>query len=182
MFWQWICWIPEPNRRAKPLSAGQNFSSGKFFVAIDREERVFQSGIQIERAPSHPGPDEWPIRIESDWDWQVLMKELRGEKFPRLLRRWLKEGFRIRAGAFSHLVEFDRSSFDIRKCLRQAGASARTSWGGFQLFWPMKEKEVQVMPGPEIVESVAAVFDELTSAMNLCMYSPCLKERPVIQN
>jgi hypothetical protein len=50
-----------------------------------------------------------------------------------------------------------------------------TEWGGFQLFWPMSEKEVLATAGDEIVDAVLAVFDELAPAMNLCMYSPCLK-------
>jgi hypothetical protein len=24
MYWQWLCWVPEPNKRAKPLSAAHN--------------------------------------------------------------------------------------------------------------------------------------------------------------
>ena len=43
VYWQWICWVPEPNRRAKPTSSVYNFASAKFFVSVDREERVFQS-------------------------------------------------------------------------------------------------------------------------------------------
>ena len=40
VWWQWICWVPEPNRAAKPLSSTSNFSSAKFFVSVDREERI----------------------------------------------------------------------------------------------------------------------------------------------
>jgi hypothetical protein len=49
-------------------------------------------------------------------------------------------------------------------------------WGGFQLFWPMREREVKDTPGPEILDAVAAVFDAVVPAMRLCMYAPCLRE------
>ncbi len=51
-----------------------------------------------------------------------------------------------------------------------------TEWGGFQLFWPMPEKEVKATPGPDIIDAVMAVFDEVTPVMNLCMYVPCHAE------
>jgi hypothetical protein len=176
VYWQWICWVPEPNRKAKPLSSAFNFGSAKFFISIDREDRVFQSGMQIERAPRKPGKEDWDIKLEKDWDWHVLLKALRGRKLPQLLRRLLREGFRVRAGAFSSLVEYDRKSWNLEACRRRAQRFSASEWGGFQLFWPMAEKEVQATPGPEIVEAILAVFDEVTPVMNLCMYSPCLKE------
>ena len=35
MYWQWLCWVPEPNKKAKPLSAGHNFGSTKFQTPPD---------------------------------------------------------------------------------------------------------------------------------------------------
>ena len=174
--WQWICWVPEPNKKAKPLSSAYNFSSAKFFVAIDREERVFQSGMQIERAPKKPAKDDWQIRLERDWDWNVLLLALHAPDLPRRLGALLREGFRVRVGPFSSLTEYGRRNWDLAACRRRAQAFAASEWGGFQLFWPMGEKEVRATPGPELIDAVLAVFDELAPAMSLCMYSPCLRQ------
>ena len=176
VYWQWICWVPEPNRKAKPLSSKYNFGSTKFFIAVEKDDRIFQAGMQIERAPKKPDPDDWPLRVEKDWDWHVLLRALRGGKLPRLIAALLKEGFRVRAGAFSNLVEYTRKNWDSRKCLRRAGGFPANEWGGFQLFWPMTEEEVSATPGPEMVEAIVAVFDEIAPLMQLCMYSPCLRQ------
>jgi hypothetical protein len=173
--WQWICWVPEPNRRAKPLSAGYNFASAKFFVAIDREERVFQSGFQVERAPLRPAPDDGPLRLAKDWDWHVLLAALGRPELPRLLGRLLREGFRARVGPFSSLTEYDRRSWDPAACRRRAKNFAAGEWGGFQCYWPMREDEVRATPGPELIDAVLAVFAEVAPAMSLCMYAPCLR-------
>ena len=176
--WQWICWVPEPNKRAKPTSSCHNFASGKFFVAVDREERTFQAGVQIERAPKRPDPgdaDGFPVRVERDWDWNVFLRALRGEELPRLLSRLVREGFLIRVGAFESLREFRRGDWDLAGCRRAAGRFSPREWGGFQLFWPMGEEEVKATPGPEIIDAVLAVFDEVAPVLDLCMYSRCLK-------
>lgn len=177
VYWQWICWVPEPNRKAKPLSSRYNFSSAKFFVSIDREERIFQSGMQIERAPRKPDEDDRAVPLEKDWDWHVLLRALRAPALPRELRRLLNEGFRIRVGGFSSLLEYERRNWDVDACRRKAQRFSPREWGGFQLFWPMTAAEVRETPGSEIIEAILAVFDEVTPAMNLCMYSPCLREQ-----
>lgn len=174
VYWQWICWVPEANRKAKPISSTFNFASAKFFVAVDREERVFQSGIQVERAPKKP--EEGAVKLEKDWDWHVLLRALRADELPRILRRLLREGFRIRGGPFSSLVEYHQRSWDLPAFRRKLQTFSVREWGGFQLFWPMAEKEITATPGPEIIDAALAVFDELTPAMNLCMYAPCLRE------
>ena len=174
--WQWICWVPEPNKRAKPLSSTHNFASSKFFVAIDRDDRIFQSGMQIERAPKEPGKDDWPIRLQKDWDWNVFLRAMASGDLPRILARLLRDGFRVRVGPFGSLVEFDRRDWDPAACRRRASFSSR-EWGGFQLFWPMSEEEVKATPGPDIIDAILAVFDAVVPAMNLCMYAPCLKEK-----
>ena len=175
VYWQWICWVPEPNRKAKPLSSAYNFGSAKFFVALERDEGIFQSGMQIERAPVKPAKDDWPVRVEKDWDWNVLLRALRGKELPRILARLLREGFRVRVGAFSSLRDFNRGSWDPGACYKAARGFPADEWGGFQLFWPMTEKEVKATTGREIIDAAMAVFDEVAPAMNLCMYSPCLR-------
>jgi hypothetical protein len=169
VYWQWICWVPEPNRKAKPLSAAHNFASAKFFIAIDRDDRIFQCGMQVERAPTHPAKGDWPTRLAKDWDWNVFLHALEGAELPSVVRGLLREGFRARVGPFSELEELDRRSWSVAACLRHAGAAAAKEWGGFQLFWPMPQAEVKATPGPEIVDAILAVFDEVTPAMDLCM-------------
>jgi hypothetical protein len=175
VYWQWICWVPKPNRDAKPVSSAYNFSSVKFFVAVDREDLVFQSGMQIERAPIKPGKDDWGVKVQRDWDWHVMLKALGQDALPRAIRRLLREGFRVRVGPFSELREYSAKTWDAAACRRIAQRFAAHEWGGLQLFWPMPASEVESASGADIIQAVTAVFDEVAPAMNLCMYAPCLK-------
>ena len=72
VYWQWICWLPKANREAKPLSSSINFGCAKLFIGLDRERRIFQSGLQVERgflkSSDSPG-----IVLREDWDWHRLM-------------------------------------------------------------------------------------------------------------
>ncbi|HNR97892.1 MAG TPA: hypothetical protein PKX48_03325 [Planctomycetota bacterium] len=174
VYWQWICWVPAPNRRAKPLSAGRNFGSVKFFASIEREERVFQAGMQLERAPTAPGPDDWQIKVERDWDWHVLRAALKKPEFPRVCARLLREGFRIDAGAHPEPARFTRANWDPRKLARRLDGLGPRDWGVLQLYFPMTAAEVAATSGNDLIDAIAAVYEELIPAMNLCMYAPCL--------
>ena len=165
VYWQWICWVPKANRDAKPLSSGYNFASAKFFISTDRENRTFQSGLQVERAPKSGAASD--VTLEKDWDWHVLLAALKQPALPRIISRLLGEGFRVRVGAFGGLTEYNR---------RRAQRFAPREWGGFQLFYPMPEKELRQTSGAELIQAAIAVFDEVAPAMNLCMYAPCLKK------
>jgi hypothetical protein len=55
------------------------------------------------------------------------------------------------------------------KLRSQLQAVAKNHWSGFQIFYPMRESEVQAATGVDLVESMMAVFKEVTPAMNLCM-------------
>ena len=175
VYWQWICWVPEPNRAAKPFSSIDNFASSKFFITIDEDDRIFQSGLQVERAPTKPVDDSEDVELDQDWDWYVLLNAQRGEEFPSKVEALLEEGFRVRVGAFSEPGEYAEESWDTEEVLRDT-VFAEDEWGGFQLFWPMSEEEVKATPGPELIDAISAVFAEISPVMNLCMYSPCLKE------
>ena len=174
VYWQWLCWVPEPNKRAKPLSAGHNFGSTKFYVMIDREQRIFQAGMQVERAPKPPKA-AWEPTVEKDWDWHVLLKALGEAALPSHLSQLLREGFRIRVGAYASRTEYTHHNWDLNACRRKAQRFSASAWGGFQLFWPMPEQEVRATSGPELVEAIMAVFAEVAPLMNLCMYAPCLQ-------
>jgi hypothetical protein len=56
-------------------------------------------------------------------------------------------------------------------------AASTTNWAGFQLFYPMTEDDVRVSAGLDLIESMLAVFREVTPAMNQCMQIE-LAERP----
>jgi hypothetical protein len=52
---------------------------------------------------------------------------------------------------------------------RALEAAPGKEWAGFQLFYPMREAEVRGSTGLDLVESMLAVFKEVTPVMNLCM-------------
>jgi len=175
--WQWICWVPEPARKAKPISSGVNFGCAKYYIMVDREERVFQSGMQIERAALRAGRGSGDIVLADDWDWHSLLRRLRpSDAFARDLRRRLADGFVARAGAFESLQTFRGRRFPgVAAVARACRSIPADEWGGFQLFYPMPEEEVRATPGPEIVEAILAVFDALAPMMNRVLQVPCLR-------
>ena len=61
---------------------------------------------------------------------------------------------------------------------RACGRIPDAEWGGFQLYYPIPEKELDAMPGGEIVAAVLAIFDEVAPAMNLVQSAPCVKMTP----
>jgi hypothetical protein len=66
--------------------------------------------------------------------------------------------------------EFSRKNFPGVTRLRTLLAAAPANqWAGFQLFYPMTEAEVRASSGPDLVESMLAVFGEVTPLMNLTM-------------
>ena len=172
VYWQWICWVPRPNREAKPISSAWNFSSAKFFVSVDQEEKEFLAGLQVERAPLRSRDD---VTTKKDWDWYVLLKALKGKTLPAAVKRLLSEGFRLRCGPFSDLTEYTSRNFSASKCLSSLDF-AGSEWGMFQLSYPFSKADVRGMSGHEVIAAVMGIFDEVTEAMNLCMYAPCLSK------
>jgi hypothetical protein len=57
----------------------------------------------------------------------------------------------------------------MQKLRRLLAAARATHWAGFQLYFAMREVEVHASTGLDLVESMLAVFREVTPAMNLCM-------------
>ena len=55
------------------------------------------------------------------------------------------------------------------KIRRLLDAAPKNHWAGFQLFYPMTEEEVRNATGVDLVESMLAVFHEVTPLMNLTM-------------
>lgn len=173
VYWQWIGYLPRANREAKPFSNRDSFGCSKFFLSVDTGEGLFKCGLQVERGFLR-APRGFPAcKLARDWDWHRLIEELKpGDRMDKELKRLVKrEGFRIRAGSWGEDPEYlSKSNFTgvagIARALRKAHAN---EWAGFQLFYAMHEKEVLSSTGVDLVESMLAVFAEVTPVMNLCM-------------
>jgi hypothetical protein len=173
VFWRWIAFLPRTNREAKPLSHHVSFGCSKLFISVDTDDRVFQCGLQIERGYIRAPRESRTCQLRDDWDWNRLVKSLRpGSAMERELRRLVvREGFRVWAGSWhAEPVSYAKSNFPSMAALKRAliAAPAR-HWAGFQLYYPMTEEEVRSSTGLDLVESMLAVFREVTPAMNLTM-------------
>ncbi len=173
VFWQWIGFLSRANRAAKPISGHVSFGCSKFFVMIETAEGLFKCGLQVERGFVLPPPEFQHCRLQPDWDWHRLIHSLRrGGDLEKELRRLLRrEGFRVFGGGWEgESAEFSRSNPPTAGKLRRLlNAPPGDHWAGFQLYYPMTEAEVSGMTGVELVESMTAIFDEVTPVMNLCM-------------
>ena len=111
--------------------------------------------------------------MRPDWDWHRLVKGLRpGSPVERELRRLiLREGFSLFAGSWeTEIGQFSKENFPgVTKLRRLLDAAPKNHWAGFQLFYPMTEEEVRSATGVDLVESMLAVFREVTPLMNLTM-------------
>jgi len=173
VFWQWIAFLPRANREAKPLSSHVSFGCAKFFISVETEEKLFQCGLQIERGYVKAPRSFRACQLRPDWDWHRLLKGLRpGSPLERELRRLiLREGFGLHAGSWeTEIAQFSKANFPgVAKLRRLLAAAPQNHWAGFQLFYPMSEAEVRSSTGLDLVESMLAVFREVTPLMNLVM-------------
>jgi hypothetical protein len=173
VYWQWIGYLPRANREAKPLSNRVSFGCSKFFLSVDTDEGFFKCGLQVERGYVKAPRDFPACKLERDWDWHRLMGSLKagGPMEKELKRLVMREGFRIRAGSWEDNPAYlSKANFagvsGIARTLRKASGD---DWAGFQLFYAMDENEVRRSTGIDLVESMMAVFEEVTPVMNLCM-------------
>ncbi|HTS19263.1 MAG TPA: hypothetical protein VMP11_16925 [Verrucomicrobiae bacterium] len=181
VYWQWICWLPRANREAKPISNKVNFGCAKLFISADSDTRIFKSGLQIERGYAQ-GPEPYPsCLLKDDWDWHRLIKQCAdGTELDGELRRLLKrEGFVAEVGDFESNTVFTGKNFTSARQLRDAAKKypKRDAWCGFQLYYPMPEREVRASSGYEIVKAICGVFDEVISPMNCCLQVPLTVSR-----
>jgi hypothetical protein len=88
-----------------------------------------------------------------------------------LRRLVLREGFRLQAGSWEvESAHYSKADFpEVVKLRKLLQAAPKHRWAGFQLYYPMREDEVRSTTGVDLVESMLAIFDEVTPAMNLCM-------------
>ncbi len=173
VFWHWIAFLPRANREAKPFSSRVSFGCSKFFISVDTEDKIFQCGLQIERGYIKAPGTFRACELRPDWDWHRLMKGLRpGSAIERELRRLiLREGFCAYAGSWeTEHAQFSKKNFSgVARLRRLLTAAPRNHWAGFQLYFPMTEEEVRGSTGVDLVESMLAVFHEVTPLMNMTM-------------
>lgn len=174
VYWIWISFLPRANRSAMPFSSSVSFGCSKFFITVDTEEKLFKCGLQIERGYVRAPRDFPSCELRSDWDWNRLVAGLRaGSPMERELKRLVaREGFALHCGGWEEdAKKFTRSNLPdaggIRSSLTRAPGDG---WAGFQLYYPMKEEDVLASTGVDLVESMLAVFGEVTPLMNLCMH------------
>lgn len=172
VFWQWIGFVARSNRSAKPLSPKVSFGCSKFFLTIDAADQLFKCGFSVERGMVDP-PDNFPkIKLMPDWDWHRLLAALQpaGPLERELKRLVMREGFVIEVGNWDNRMQACRGSFPtmaaLKKAMREAPPDA---WAGFQVYYPMSEKEVRAATGADLIEAMMAVFNEVVPAMNVCM-------------
>jgi len=185
VYWQWICWLSRANREAKPVSNKVNFGCAKLFISVSeiqkqlsstgQNPKVFKSGLQIERGYAQ-GPAPYPgCLLKPDWDWHRLITQCaRGTKLDNELCRLLKrEGFVLEVGNFEDNAVFTAKNFKSARQISEAAKKCpKREWAGFQLYYPMPEKEVHASTGYELVKAICGVFTEVTPAMNACMQVP----------
>jgi hypothetical protein len=173
VFWQWIGFLPRANREAKPVSSKMSFGCSKFYLTVDTESQIFKCGFSVERGFVKPPADFPGARLKPDWDWHRLLAALKpSSSMDRELKRLVvREGFTMEAASgWDDLGSFAKATFPgmgkLKKLLQDAPAD---NWAGFQVYYPMTEKEVRSSSGIDLVESMLAIFGEVTPAMNLCM-------------
>ncbi len=173
VFWRWIGYLPKANKTCKALSSKVSFGCAKFFIEVDSDEALFKSGLQVERGYVRAPREARDCQLKDDWDWHRLVRALQpASPMERQLKRLLvREGFRLFAGAWSEQSEdFSKTNFpDMRRLRRVLGTAAKNTWAGFQLYYPMTQDDVRSSTGVDLVESMLAVFEEVTPVMNLCM-------------
>ncbi|MBP1636976.1 MAG: hypothetical protein H6Q10_3550 [Acidobacteria bacterium] len=170
VFWQWIGYLARENRAAKPISSGVSFGCSKFFIEVDTGERRFKCGLQVERGYVRPPKGSSWFRLRPDWDWHRLHAGLRPRApLMRELSRLVRDGFEIHAGTWAdpHVFAGGRlpSAARLRALLDEAAAG---QWCGFQAYYALDEADVRAIPGPELVDVMVAVFDEVAPALSLC--------------
>ncbi len=173
VYWQWIAFLPRADRAVKPLSSHVSFGCSKFFLSVNTQDKLFKCGLQVERGYITAPHGARECQLRADWDWHRLVQGLRpGSPFERELRRLIRrEGFSLWAGSWeAESGEFSRKNLPgVTKLRSILAAAPANQWAGFQLFYPMTEEEVRTSTGADLVESMLAVFSEVTPLMNLTM-------------
>ncbi len=169
VYWRWIGFLARANREAKPVSSHVSFGCAKYFITIDPEEGLFKCGLQVERGylKAPRGYRDW--QMQPDWDWTRLVQAMRpGSFLAKELGRLAGEGFHIYPEILTAKGE-PVSHPSVTKLKRSLLAAPAGEWAWFQVYYPMTESDVRIASGADLVDSMLAVFDEVTAILNLCM-------------
>jgi hypothetical protein len=175
VYWQWICWVPRPNRDAKPVSHDANWGSAKFYITVDRDRRVFEPGFTVERGYASGPESRKAWGLKEDWDWHRLVRRCtRGGALDAELRRLVKgEGFVVSVAGGAGAVRLDARGWSSALQVRNAARKCPDrEWAGVSVYYPMPEAEVRACSGYELVKAIEGVFAQLVPAMNLCLQVP----------
>ena len=81
-----------------------------------------------------------------------------------------RAGFIAEVGNFESNTVFNGKNFKSARQIRDAAKNySKREWVGFQLYYPMPEKEVRASSGYELIKAICGVFEEVLPAMNCCM-------------
>jgi hypothetical protein len=147
-----------------------SFGCTKFFIQVDTDDRRFSCGLQVERGFLRPPAGMKACRLRSDWDWHRLVAGL-APRTPLMkeLARLAADGFEVHAGSWRDAHIFTGPKLPPAKRLREAVEAAGPSeWCGFQVYYALTEEEVKTTSGPELVDVMLAVFDEVAPVVSLC--------------
>jgi len=170
VYWRWIGFLLKANREAKPHSNACSFGCSKFFISVEPEDKLFKCGLQVERGylKAPRGYSEW--KLHDDWDWNRLVARLKpASPLDCELSRLAGEGFAMFAGSWSgvSLPPTPGQYPGARKLKRLLEAADPNEWAGFQLYYPMTEDEVRRSSGADLVESMLAIFEEVSRVHDL---------------
>ncbi len=172
--WRWIGFLTRANRSAKPLSANVSFGCAKFFLMVDTDDRLFKCGMQVERGFLKAPRDFRQGQLREDWDWNRLVAAVKPKgPLERQLKRLVeREGFCLHGGTWDDRGNYLRELPSLRSLKRRLQQAPGNHWAGFQVYYAMTEEDVRASTGLDLVESMLAIFAEVTPLMNLCMQTP----------
>ena len=98
----------------------------------------------------------------------LVPRQHRSGECGRLSKR--REGFVAEIGDWEANTIYTRRNFrsasQLREVLRKYPVN---EWVGFQLYYPLTERELRACTGYELVQAMVGAFTEVVPAMNLCM-------------
>ncbi len=175
--WPTVWFVPRENRRAKSAAGRGHFSCAKFYAAAPPGEEVFRAGFHIESGLRR-SPDRPELERKNDWDWHRFLRALRrNDAFDEHLRRLVRrDGFSVSVGFFDRRT-FPADSFEgSRTILRAIRKQDPDGWTGVLIDYGWNAGEIASMNGPELIDAVMAVYDELYDIMNACLQIPIARK------